>query len=169
NAGGSGPKAALETTDKEFENSFRFNTTTAFALSRLSAPRMVETAGKGSIVNISSVAGKFPQPGFVSYGVAKAAQDFMTRSLAQDFAPKIRVNGIAVGATLTSALASIMNDELERVMVAGTPMGRLGQPEDIAACALFLASPAADYITGEIYGVNGGLTDTPMKMPRAEL
>ncbi|MBT8150298.1 MAG: SDR family oxidoreductase, partial [Gammaproteobacteria bacterium] len=45
----------------------------------------------------------------------------------------------------------------------------LGQPEDIAACALFLASPAADYITGEIYGVNGGLTDTPMKMPRAEL
>ena len=54
-------------------------------------------------------------------------------------------------------------------MVARTPMGRLGQPEDIAACALFLASPAADYVTGEIYGVNGGLTGTPMEMPRAGL
>lgn len=169
NAGGSGPKPALKTTDEEFESSFRFNTASVFALSRISAPRMVETTGTGAIVNISSVAGRFPQPGFVSYGVAKAAQDFLTRSLAQDFAPKVRVNGIAVGSTLTSALAGVMNDELERAMVSRTPLGRLGQPEDVAACALFLASPAADYVTGEVYGVNGGLIGTPMEMPRANL
>jgi 7-alpha-hydroxysteroid dehydrogenase len=169
NAGGSGPKPALDTSEDDFESSFRFNTTTAFAMSRLCAPRMTETAGKGAIVNISSVAGRFPQPGFVSYGVGKAALDFLTRNLAQDFAPKVRVNAIAVGSTLTSSLASVMNDELEQVMVSRTPMQRLGQPEDIAACALYLASPAADYVTGEIYGVNGGLTATPMEMPRAAL
>lgn len=169
NAGGSGPKPALHTSDEDFDASFHFNTTTAFAFSRSCAARIVETAGKGAIVNISSVAGRFPQPGFVSYGVAKAAQDFMTKSLAQDFAPKIRVNGIAVGSTLTDSLAGVMNDDLERIMVSKTPLGRLGQPEDIAACALFLASRAADYVTGEIYGVTGGLTGTPMEMPRADL
>lgn len=169
NAGGTGPQAALKTTEEEFEASFRFNVTTAFAMSCLSAPQMVETTGRGAIVNISSIAGRFAQPGFVSYGVGKAALDFMTRNLAQDFAPKVRVNAIAVGSTLTSSLAGIMNDELEQAMLARTPLKRFGQPEDVAACALFLASPAADYVTGEIYGVNGGMTQSPIEMPRANL
>lgn len=166
NAGGAGPKPALDTTPEDFDDCFRFNTTSAFAMSCLCAPRMVESAGRGAIVNISSVAGRFPQPGFVSYGVGKAALDFLTQNLAQDFAPKVRVNAIAVGSTLTDSLAGVMNDDLEKAMLARTPMKRLGQPEDVAACALFLASPAADYVTGEIYGVNGGLTGTPMEMPR---
>ncbi|MDP6978969.1 MAG: SDR family oxidoreductase [Myxococcota bacterium] len=167
NAGGSGPSPALDTSVEDFEAVFRFNVSSAFSLSCLSAPRMVETAGKGAIVNISSVAGRFPQPGFVSYGVGKAALDFMTRSLAQDFAPRVRANAIAVGSTLTSALENFMNDDLERAMLANTPLSRLGQPEDVAACVLFLASPAADYVTGEIYGVNGGVTRSPVEMPRA--
>ncbi len=167
NAGGAGPKPALETTADELDDCFRFNVASAFAMSRLCAPPMVETAGKGAMVNISSIAGRFPQPGFISYGVAKAALDFMTRNLAQDFAPRIRVNAIAVGSTLTSALENFMNDDLERAMRANTPLDRLGQPEDVAACALFLASPAADYVTGEIYGVNGGVTQSPVQMPRA--
>ena len=91
----------------------------------------------------------------------------MTLNLAQDFAPKVRVNAISVGSTLTDALKGVMSDEIEQAIVKRTPMARLGQPEDIAACALFLASPAASYITGEIYGVNGGLTDAPMVMPRS--
>ena len=69
----------------------------------------------------------------------------------------------------TTALASILNDEIEKMMVDLTPMARLGTVEDIAACALYLASPAASYVTGEIYGVNGGLTSLNMKMPRARL
>lgn len=169
NVGGSGPKPALQTTVEEFEACFRLNTTTAFAMSCLCAPHMVSTTGKGSIVNISSVAGSLPQSGFISYGVGKAALDFMTRNLAQDFAPKVRVNAIGVGPTLTASLAGVMNDDLEKIMLKAIPLERFAQPEDIAACALFLASPAAASVTGEIYGVNGGLTDTPMAMPRAGL
>lgn len=169
NAGGWPPKPALRTGEKEFETAFRFNVTTAFLLTRMTVPKMVETAGGGAIINISSVAGREISAGFVAYGTAKAALSFMTRELAQDFAPKIRVNGIAVGSIKTEALETILNEEIERQMVALTPLGRLGCVEDIAACALYLASPAASYVTGEIYGVNGGLVGLNMKMPRAEL
>jgi len=168
NVGGSGAiKPTLNTTEDELEACFKLNTTTAFAMSRLSAPLMVKTTGKGAIINISSVAGHLPQPGFISYGIGKAALNFMTLNLAQDFAPEVRVNAISVGSTLTSSLEAVINDELESAILERTPMNRLGQPEDVAACALFLASPAASYITGEIYGVNGGLTGTPMEMPRS--
>ncbi len=170
NVGGSGDiKPTLMTSEEELEACFKFNTSTAFVMSRLCAPLMAKTAGTGAIINISSVAGHLSQPGFISYGVAKAAMNFMTQNLAQDFAPKVRVNAISVGSTLTDALAGVMNAELEKAMLKHTPMGRLGQPEDVAACALFLASPAASYVTGEIYGVNGGLNKTPMEMPRSSL
>jgi 7-alpha-hydroxysteroid dehydrogenase len=169
NAGGWPPKATLDTTEKEFESCFRFNVTTAFAMTRLAVPKMVNTAGGGAIVNISSVAGRFNARGFAAYGTAKSALSFLTRSLAQDFAPKVRVNGIAVGSILTEALSNFMNDDLERQMLAKAPMGRLGRVEDISACALYLASPAAGYVTGEIYGVNGGLTGIQVEMPPAEI
>lgn len=169
NAGGWGPQPALETSDEEFEACFRFNVTTAFSLSRLSVPHMVATAGTGSIINISSTAGLHPQPGFVAYGVGKAALAWMTQELAQDFAPKVRVNAIGVGATLTTGLINFMNDDMERKMLARTPMGRLGEPEDIAACALYLASPAASYVTGQVFGVNGGIVTTQVDMPRARI
>ncbi len=167
NAGGSPPKAALETSTRELEAAFRFNVSTAFALTRIAVPRMVETAGEGSVINISSVAGREISPGFAAYGTAKAALSFLTRELAQDFAPRVRVNAIAVGSTVTEALASVLTPEIEKTMVELTPMGRLGSVEDVAACALYLASPAASYVTGEIYGVNGGLTSLNMRMPRA--
>ncbi|HEY7776168.1 MAG TPA: SDR family oxidoreductase [Kineobactrum sp.] len=169
NAGGWGPKAALDTTDEEFDACLHFNVTTAFSLSRLSVPHMVATAGRGCIVNISSVAGSLPQAGFAAYGTGKAALSWLTRELAQDFAPKVRVNAIGVGATVTTALANFMDDDLERMMCAKTPLARLGLPEDIAACALYLASPAGAYITGEILGVNGGLTASQVEMPRARI
>jgi len=165
NAGGWPPKPTLDTTEKEFEACFRFNVTSAFAMTRLAVPKMVKTAGAGAIVNISSVAGRFNARGFAAYGTAKSALSFLTCSLAQDFAPKVRVNGIAVGSILTEALSNFMNDDLERQMLAKTPMGRLGRVEDISACALYLASPAASYVTGEIYGVNGGLTQIQVEMP----
>tara|TARA_R110002110_G_scaffold14698_1_gene67670 strand:- start:100979 stop:101779 length:801 start_codon:yes stop_codon:yes gene_type:complete len=169
NAGGAAPKSALETSVEEFNAALHFNCTSAFSLSKLVAPEMARTAGKGAIINISSIVARFAQPGFVTYGVAKAAMDMLTRNLAQDFAPVVRVNGIAVGATLTSALEGFMNEELESAMLEQTPLARLGQAEDIAACVLFLASPAADYVTGEIVGVNGGLTRSQVEMPRARL
>ncbi len=169
NAGGWPPKPTLDTTEDEFDACFRFNVTSAFAMTRLAVPKMVQTAGSGAIVNISSVAGRFNARGFAAYGTAKSALSFLTCSLAQDFAPKVRVNGIAVGSILTDALAGFMTDDFERQMLAKTPMARLGQVEDIAACALYLASPAASYVTGEIYGVNGGLTQLQIEMPAANI
>jgi len=79
----------------------------------------------------------------------------------------VRVNAIAVGSIKTEALGTVLTPEIEQQMVDLTPMGRLGEVEDIAACALYLASPAASYVTGEIYGVNGGLVALNMKMPGA--
>jgi 7-alpha-hydroxysteroid dehydrogenase len=169
NAGGWPPKPTLDTSEDEFEACFRFNVTSAYAMTRLAVPRMAETAGGGAIVNISSVAGRFNARGFAAYGTAKSALSFLTKTLAQDFAPKVRVNGIAVGSILTDALSNFMNDELERQMLSKTPMGRLGRVEDIAACALYLASPAASYVTGEVYGVNGGLTGIQVEMPPANI
>ncbi|MCG3169850.1 MAG: putative oxidoreductase [Pseudomonadales bacterium] len=168
NAGGSPPGPALKTSTTDFVNAFRFNVGTAFALSRIAAPRMVETAGGGAILNISSVAGNHPAPGFAAYGTAKGALSLLTRELAQEFAPKIRVNAIAVGSTRTEALEFVVrNPEIERRMIELTPMARLGEVEDIAACALYLVSPAASYVTGDIVGVNGGLTTLNLPMPRA--
>jgi 7-alpha-hydroxysteroid dehydrogenase len=167
NAGGSPPGPALRTSTKDFVDAFRFNVATAFALSRIAAPKMVETAGGGAIVNISSIAGTHPSAGFAAYGTAKGALSMLTKELAQEFAPKIRVNAIAVGSTRTEALNTVLSPEIERTMVAMTPMARLGEVEDIAACALYLASPAAAYLTGDIVGVNGGLTTLNLPMPRA--
>jgi len=130
---------------------------------------MFETAGGGAVVNISSVAGRHHGPGFAAYGTAKAALSFLTQELAQDFAPKIRVNAIAVGSVETEALGTILDDATKQSMIDQTPLGRLGRVEDIAACALYLASPAADYVTGEIYGVHGGLTGLNFQMPRTKL
>ena len=169
NAGGWPPKPTLETSEDEFDACFRFNVTSAYAMTRLAVPRIAETAGSGAVVNISSVAGRFNARGFAAYGTAKSALSFLTRSLAQDFAPKVRVNGIAVGSILTDALSNFMNDDLEKQMLAKTPMGRLGRVEDISACALYLASPAASYVTGEIYGVNGGLTQIQVELPPANI
>lgn len=167
NAGGSPPKPTLATTLEEFDHALRFNVSTAFALTRLAVPKMVATAGGGNIVNISSVAGRETSACFAAYGTAKAALSFLTRELAQDFAPKVRVNAIAVGSTQTEALNTVLTPAIEKTMVDLTPMARLGTVEDIAACALYLASPAASYVTGEVVGVTGGLNALNMKMPRA--
>ncbi len=167
NAGGFPPKPALKTSAEQFEQAFRFNVSTAFELSRLCAPLMVESADGGVILNISSVAGQYPAPCFSAYGTAKSALSFLTRELAQEYAPKVRVNAIAVGSTKTDALNTVLTPEIEQAMIDLTPMARLGEVEDIAMGALYLCSPAASYVTGDILGVNGGLERLNMQMPRA--
>ena len=167
NAGGFPPKPASQTSLKEFEGAFRFNVGSAFELSRLCAPRMVESAGGGAILNISSVAGHYPAPCFAAYGTAKGALSFLTRELAQEYAPRVRVNAIAVGSTRTDALATVLTDDIEKTMAEWTPMARLGEVEDVALGALYLCSPAASYVTGDILGVNGGMERLNMPMPRA--
>ena len=167
NAGGFPPKPVAQTSASEFEAAMRFNVTTAYEMSRLCAPLMVETAGSGNILNISSIAGHKPAPCFTAYGTAKGALSLLTRELAQEFAPRVRVNAIAVGSTRTDALDTVLTPEIEDTMVELTPMARLGEVEDIALGALYLCSPAASYVTGDILGVNGGLERLNMPMPRA--
>lgn len=167
NAGGFPPRPALKTPVSLFDQAMRFNVSTAYALSIHCVPLMVESAGGGCIVNISSIVGQAPAPCFSAYGTAKGAMSLLTRELAQEFAPRVRVNAIAVGSTRTDALNTVLNEEIEKTMVEMTPMARLGEVEDIALGALYLASPAASYVTGDILGVNGGLERPNMMMPRA--
>ena len=166
NAGGFPPKPFLQTSAREFEAAMRFNVTTAYELSRLCAPTLAEREG-ASILNISSIAGHKPTPCFAAYGTAKGALSLLPQELAQEFAPRIRVNAIAVGSTRTDALNTVLTEDIERTMVALTPMARLGEVEDIALGALYLCSPAAAYVTGDILGVNGGMERLNMQMPRA--
>ncbi len=162
NAGGSMPRPLLDTSVKAFEAAFHFNVTTAFALSKAAIPHMLATptpeTGGGSIVNISSVMGRVRERGFVAYGTAKAALAHMTRLMAADCAPRIRVNAIGVGSVATSALEIVLTDEnLRTEMVEGTPLRRLGEVDDIALGALYLASDASSYVTGKVLEIDGGL------------
>ena len=114
----------------------------------------------GNIVNISSVDGLRPSGGCRIYGISKAAMNFLTRGLAIDLGPHgVRVNGIAPGATRTDMLAvDIGNEEADwEAFGKRIPLGRVGQPIDIATAVLFLASDAANYITGQMIAVDAGL------------
>jgi len=170
NAGGTPPRPALDTSERFFEQALRFNVTSAFLATKLAVPRMLATAGAGSVVNISSRAGGMVQTSFVAYGTAKAALSFMTKNLAADLAPKVRVNAIAVGGVATAALESVLaNEEIRRQMEQGTPMRRIGEVEDVAACALYLASPAASWVTGKVFEVDGGAESPAFRIPVPEL
>jgi len=168
NAGGWPPQAALETSDETFEGAFHFNVTTAFQLTRLAVPHMLKRDG-GAIVNISSAAGRYVVPGFVAYGTAKAALAFMTRVLASEFAPRVRVNAIAVGAVETSALATFLDDDLRGKMSALTPMRRIGTVEDIALAVAYLATPASSWVTGKIFEIDGGSEMSNWPFPAPEV
>jgi 7-alpha-hydroxysteroid dehydrogenase len=157
NAGGAMPQPFLDTSEKALEGAFHFNVTTAFTLSKLAVPHMLARDG-GSIVNISSAMGRLTDRGYVAYGTAKGALSHMTRLMASDLAPRIRVNGIAVGSVATSALEIVLtNDDLRNEMVAKTPLRRLGETDDIAIATLYLASPAGSFVTGKVLEVDGGI------------
>jgi 7-alpha-hydroxysteroid dehydrogenase len=157
NAGGTEPRAFLDTSEGFFERAFHFNVTTAFGLTKLATPHLLETGG-GAVVNISSAVGRLTGRGYAAYGTAKAALTHLTRLLAADLAPRIRVNAIAVGATATSALEVVLtDDQLRDAMVATTPLGRLGEVDDIALAVGYLASPAGGYLTGKVLEVDGGI------------
>ncbi|HEY7486044.1 MAG TPA: SDR family oxidoreductase [Streptosporangiaceae bacterium] len=159
NVGGAMPRSFLDTKPRHLENAFHFNVSVAHALTRAAVPRLLEA--RGSVVNISSVMGRVAGRGYLAYGTAKAALAQYTRLAALDLAPRVRVNAVAVGSVATSALDIVMtNDELRTQMEGNTPLGRIGDPDDVAAAVLFLAAPSGAYITGRVLEVDGGI-DAP--------
>jgi 7-alpha-hydroxysteroid dehydrogenase len=168
-AGGTLPSPVLQTSQQVLEDAFHFNVGTAFHFCRQVVPPMLERDG-GAIVNISSALSHMVEKGFVAYGTAKAALNHMTRLLAYELAPRVRVNALAVGAVRTDALAPFLAGDLERKMVERTPMGRLGTPEDVALAVLYLASPAASWVTGTVLEIDGGTvaSNWPLELPALE-
>jgi 7-alpha-hydroxysteroid dehydrogenase len=104
NVGGTMPNTLLTTSTKDLKDAFTFNVVTAHALTLAAAPLMLEHSGEGSIINITSTMGRLAGRGFAAYGTAKAALSHYTRLAALDLCPRIRVNAIAPGSILTSAL-----------------------------------------------------------------
>lgn len=155
NAGGAGPNDPRRLPAKDFAAVLAWNVAPAYALIQKCA-RPMRDAGGGAVVNISSTAARYAQKRFSAYGAAKAALNQMTRNLAQDFAPQVRINAIEPGSIVTDALAPYLSPERQAAMLERTPLARLGEVEDIAAAVLFLVSPAASWITGKILGVDGG-------------
>jgi 7-alpha-hydroxysteroid dehydrogenase len=164
NAGGWPPTVALAVDDADMDAALHFNVTAPLHLARRAAPYLAKT--RGSIINVSSAMSHLVDSGFVAYGTSKAALNHMTRLLAYEWAPRVRVNAIAAGATRTDALDAFANmgDALEQ-MAAKTPLQRLAEPEDIAAAALFLASRAGSWITGKVLEVDGGTVGTNWPFP----
>jgi 7-alpha-hydroxysteroid dehydrogenase len=160
NVGGAMPKDFLSTGPDELEAAFSFNVGTAHALTRAAAGQLLEHR-HGSVINISSAMGRLAGRGFAAYGTAKAALEHYTRLSARDLAPRVRVNAIAPGAVATSALDIVVADDNLRTQVEnGTPLRRIGDPEEIAAAVVYLASDASSFVTGKVLEVDGG-TEQP--------
>lgn len=155
NAGGGGPKP-FEMPMADFHRAFELNVFSLFRLAQLAAPAM-EQAGSGSLLAITSMAAENRNRRMASYGASKAAASHLLRNIAFDLGPRgIRVNGIAPGATRTTALSGVLTPAIEQRMLAHTPIQRLGEPQDMANAALFLCAPAASWISGQVLTVSGG-------------
>lgn len=157
NAGGSASPSFLDTRPNHLAASFHFNVIVTFELSRLAVPHMLR-GGYGSIVNIGSNAGTKMLRGSLVHGTTKAAINHMSRLMAADLAPRIRVNAVAPGAIETESLKrwlETLPDEARRTMVDRTPMRRNGTPDDIALAVHYLASPASSWVTGKVFEIDG--------------
>ncbi|HUF86832.1 MAG TPA: SDR family oxidoreductase [Thermohalobaculum sp.] len=174
NARASSPGGPFDLSAEDFAQVLRANVASVFLQSQMVARRMIrqresDTEFRGALVNISSISAQRTAPELIAYSVSCAALDQLTRSLAAALAPQgIRVNGVALGAVMTSRLREAFSEraDLRDEMVAVTPLGRIGEAEEAAEAALFLASPGASFITGQILAVDGGrLVLDPLASP----
>lgn len=154
NAGVSANKKIDDTTPEEFVGIMELNVNAIFNTVKAVVPLM-EKNGGGSILNTSSMVSLYGQPSGVGYPASKFAVNGLTKSLARELGPRnIRVNAVAPGVTNTDMVAALPK-EMIAPLVATIPLGRIGEPRDIANAFLFLASDLASYITGTILSVDG--------------
>ncbi|HEX4148209.1 MAG TPA: SDR family oxidoreductase [Pirellulales bacterium] len=157
---GQGP--ALAATDEMFDKIVDINVKSAFRLVRLTVPKMIARGG-GSVINIASISGLQPQHQGLLYSFTKAGLIMLTRSWAGEFGPHgVRVNAIAPGLIQTEMSEFYWKDEHKRRhFEQSLPIGRIGQPEDIARAVVYLACDASSFMTGQVMVIDGGATACP--------
>lgn len=155
NAGVSSRTHLVDYTLEEFENIMNLNVIAVFVCSQAATRIMIEQGEGGSIINTSSMVGKYGQPSGSAYPTSKFAVNGLTLSLARELAShKIRVNAVAPGVTHTD-MVDALPDSVIKPLIESIPLGRMGEPEDIANAYLFLASDMSDYISGAVIPVDG--------------
>jgi len=160
NAGIAIKKGFLDLSEKEWDRVIEVNLKGVFLFSQAVARKMIERKVRGSIVNISSIAGIMAYgPAGASYSASKAGVNLLTKHIAYELAPfGIRVNAIAPGIVETELSKSGLKNEVSRISrLKRIPLGRIGKPEDVARAVVFLASDESSYITGEVLVVDGGM------------
>jgi NAD(P)-dependent dehydrogenase (short-subunit alcohol dehydrogenase family) len=157
NAGGAPPSPAADASPNFIAKVVGLNLLAPFYVAQAAYRVMREQPEGGVIINIGSLSGQRPSPGSAAYGAAKAGLANLTRTLAMEWAPKVRVNAVTVGYLETEQAGLYYGDEAGVARVAATiPMRRLARPSDVAAACLFLASPDAAFVTGADIAVHGG-------------
>jgi len=155
NAGGGLFRSVMGASQRSFESDLRTNLISAFLCIKAIAPLM-QKQKSGSIINISSRESQMPSLGMGAYGAAKAGINCITKTLAWELAPYVRVNAILPGSVLTPTNIGFLGG-VKDLLIEATPMKRTGTPEDIALAAIYLASSASEWVTGKLLEVDGGI------------
>lgn len=154
NAGISARESLYDYRPEDFEKIMRLNVTGVFHCTKAAAPIM-KNQGGGTVINMSSMVSIYGQPAGCGYPASKYAVNGLTKSLARELGrDHIRVNAVAPGVTRTDMVAALP-EEMVQKMAAAIPLGRIGEPEEVAGAVLFLASDLASYVTGTVLSVDG--------------